>query len=188
MMKNTIVLQSQTQKAIWLEEITGQLSDGTWENATPRDHWKFWCQLDVLVDDHAPPHVEFGKADFYRPSSRRYNLLSLLNIGTKEDPDYCIRDRMIFKARMAHSLAVLGREYDAQIVGAGEYIGGRREEFFEKKANPALIKHEWEKRYFAAVDEQLADEYFSTGWYTTKDLKQDLAAIKAAMLTATKHW
>lgn len=40
--KNTgkMVLPSASAAAIWEAEITGQLSDGMWENSTPHEHWK----------------------------------------------------------------------------------------------------------------------------------------------------
>ena len=35
---------------LFKSEITGQLSDGAWENARPFDHWKFWCNAEVVMD------------------------------------------------------------------------------------------------------------------------------------------
>lgn len=55
----TLVLRNQDQKVIWECELTGQLSDGQWENAQPYDHWEAWCYADVAVD---PTNV--GR-DFY---------------------------------------------------------------------------------------------------------------------------
>ena len=35
-------------KALFEHEISGQLSDGAWENAYPLDHWKFWNKLTIV--------------------------------------------------------------------------------------------------------------------------------------------
>jgi hypothetical protein len=37
------------QKILFDEEISGQISDGMWENSRPFDHWKPWCDADVVV-------------------------------------------------------------------------------------------------------------------------------------------
>jgi len=46
----TLVLANEDQKVIWECELTGQLSDGQWENSKPHDHWEAWCYADVAVD------------------------------------------------------------------------------------------------------------------------------------------
>jgi hypothetical protein len=41
-------------KIVFLTEVSGQISDGQWENATPRNHWEAWClrpEQVVVVDD-----------------------------------------------------------------------------------------------------------------------------------------
>ena len=50
-------------------EITGQISDGAWENSRPLDHWKFWCDAEVVVDGR------IGHEG--RPSKTNYNVSSL---------------------------------------------------------------------------------------------------------------
>ena len=54
---------------LFASEITGQISDGAWENARPLDHWKFWCNAEVVVD---------GKVGHEgNPAKTNYNLNSL---------------------------------------------------------------------------------------------------------------
>lgn len=74
-MKNTIAFRTHDQKVLWDHEISGQLSDGYWENATPRGHWEVWCRAETVVD---PDNV--GRN--FRAARGNYNLAvkDLLNI------------------------------------------------------------------------------------------------------------
>lgn len=47
--KFTLAVRNIEQQALWLE-LDGQISDGFWENARPYDHWKKWCDAEVIVD------------------------------------------------------------------------------------------------------------------------------------------
>jgi hypothetical protein len=47
---NTLVLRNPIQVILWKHEITGQLSDGHWENTRPYDHWREWCNAQVTCD------------------------------------------------------------------------------------------------------------------------------------------
>jgi hypothetical protein len=38
-MTNTLVLRTVSQAVLFTHELCGQLSDGHWENASPREHW-----------------------------------------------------------------------------------------------------------------------------------------------------
>lgn len=57
------------QLTMWENEISGQLSDGHWENARPYDHWRSWHDCFWSIDPQNP-----GR-DFY-PIRERYNLKS----------------------------------------------------------------------------------------------------------------
>jgi hypothetical protein len=49
-MANTINFRNLIQVALWDEELSGQISDGFWENARPYDHYKVWCTANAKVD------------------------------------------------------------------------------------------------------------------------------------------
>ena len=55
----TLRVRNEAQKVLWVHELTGQLSDGRWENSKPNNHWRPWSDADVVVD---PTNV--GR-DFY---------------------------------------------------------------------------------------------------------------------------
>ena len=66
---------------LWQNEVLGQLSDGHWENATPRHHYDFWYDAQVIVD---------GQIGYKgNPSKTNYNPLSLLS------PSFEITNRML---------------------------------------------------------------------------------------------
>jgi hypothetical protein len=44
-----IFLPTYSAIALWGWELTGQFSDGAWENAAPADHYSYWCDLDVAI-------------------------------------------------------------------------------------------------------------------------------------------
>jgi hypothetical protein len=86
-MGNTIAFANHVQAALFEVELKGQISDGNWENAGPRGHWKPWCSATVIVD---PKNM--GR-DFYA-QRERYNFTSgdLLDV---------IGNRMLSYARIA---------------------------------------------------------------------------------------
>lgn len=74
------------QKVLMDHELSGQISDGNWENATPHQHWVSWCKAEVLVD---PANRGIN---FY--PMRKYDFLS-------EDLLKVVRTRMILYVRLA---------------------------------------------------------------------------------------
>jgi hypothetical protein len=67
--KDTINFRNLIQVALWDEELSGQLSDGWWENAMPYDHWKPWCAAKAQVNP-----ANLGR-NFWT-ARRRYDLSS----------------------------------------------------------------------------------------------------------------
>lgn len=59
-MPGTLRFRNIEQKILWDVELSGQISDGRWENSRPYDHWEYWHRdVEVVVD---PDNV--GR-DFY---------------------------------------------------------------------------------------------------------------------------
>lgn len=86
----TLRVRNLAQKVLWENELSGQISDGCWENANPQDHWEAWCDATVVVD---PDHL--GRDFYARRDSYGFNVQSnLLYID-------CIRDRMLEYVRVA---------------------------------------------------------------------------------------
>jgi hypothetical protein len=88
-MKNgTLTVASVTQAALFAYELSGQISDGHWENSRPMNHWKPWCCA-VHV---AKPGEKLGR-NFYAQRDR-YNFCS-------RDLLEAVEKRMITYARIA---------------------------------------------------------------------------------------
>jgi hypothetical protein len=158
----TITLPTNSAAAIWSKELTGQFSDGMWENAGPRDHWKFWCGLTVDVGDVA-------KVETTRPwecKKTRYGIASLYPI---------VGDRMVNVGRMG----TVTLNHDA--LYAAEYMPATFAEWAAKKAS-GKWPYDHVARYMEAVYPEIANAYYKSS-YNVKDMKRDVAAIKAAMRT-----
>lgn len=83
----TLRVRNLAQKVLWEQELTGQLSDGNWENARPYDHWEPWCDADCVVD---PDNV--GRDFYAQRDSYGFNRSDLLEI---------IGERMVEYVRVA---------------------------------------------------------------------------------------
>lgn len=68
-MSKTLAFPTHLMAVLFSAEISGQISDGHWENAVPHNHWKPWCDAEVIVDRDNP-----GR-DFYAGRDK-YDLLS----------------------------------------------------------------------------------------------------------------
>jgi len=85
-MTKTLAFRNDVQAALWEEELTGQISDGKWENARPLNHWEVWCDADVIVD---PDGV--GRNFHVTKCNYDLNSMDLLD---------CVGDRMLALARL----------------------------------------------------------------------------------------
>lgn len=83
----TLRVRNLAQKVLWEEELTGQLSDGRWENSRPMDHWMPWCDATVVID---PENV--GRDFWVRRDGYCFTEKDLLSI---------IGDRMLEAVRVA---------------------------------------------------------------------------------------
>ena len=83
----TLAFRNPVQLAVWKHELTGQLSDGRWENTRPANHWHPWCFATAVVDPE-----NLGR-DFWAPrESYGFTSTDLLEI---------IGERMIMYAKLA---------------------------------------------------------------------------------------
>lgn len=46
----TITFQNKVQLALFKCELSGQISDGYWENSVPHNHWRWIVNLKMEVD------------------------------------------------------------------------------------------------------------------------------------------
>lgn len=166
----TMTLPSRTAVALWVEEISGQISDGTWENSRPHNHYQFWCRLDVTVGP-----AKLVRNEYHYPNKRNYALTRLHQLKW-DDGTYILRDRMMATAR----LALAGVDpTDRQTLSAAKYMPAT---FAAFRANQAT--GDWEHNFIAEamarVSDEVAEKFYATT-YTLKDMNADLKLIMSVM-------
>ena len=160
-----ITFRNKVQAVLWKHEITGQISDGRWENSGPRDHYEDWCNAEVEVG----PDVGI---DFY-PRRDSYGLTDakLLDI---------IGERMLRYARIATAYGREAADDLIPLLGCNDFI--------PKIANGVVGYWKELREKFEAVliersiDEgQLITNMLNTLDYSMSDLKKDLRDMSKIM-------
>ena len=170
----TITLPTSAQRALWIYEITGQLSDGMWENTRPHSHWKFWGALEVKLGAEASVKKSgsyLGRD--YECVKNAYNLGALIPI---------VGDSMVKVARMAKALNDAMTYEDAQ---AAEYLPETCVEYLQMRAKDSNVS-EYIKEYIDQLTDVKVIAYYMTV-YTKKDLRADLNVIKQAMKSVPRY-
>jgi len=176
--KGTFTVASLSQKNLFSCEITGQLSDGAWENTKPYDHWEPWGNADVKVGSNVGRTFPVKKDG--------YNLGSLL--------DY-VGDRMLGLGAAGAAGWDLTDYNDQSAVeyffSEGSLAATERmciTEDFEQHFEKFLEKYNtgWSKKYAEAGQKnkkKLEDTWntIRSGRYGIRQLKNDLTAISKAM-------
>ncbi|NJO58773.1 MAG: hypothetical protein HC836_10625 [Richelia sp. RM2_1_2] len=168
-----IVFESPVQAVLFMYEIRGQISDGFWENYTPFEHYKPWCQTAVSVG------ANIGR-NFYPPRDN-YNILNRELLE-------CVGRRMISLARLAEYFgcdAVEDLQYTLDL--AGNFFGAPSYKDYGKSTHWGDVRRRLAK-YDAAlvkqvVDGEVAFDNDGSHAYNMRDLRRDLKAMKVAMRT-----
>lgn len=83
---HVLVFHNLVERALFENEICGQISDGMWENTQPLNHWEAWAEAKVLVD----PTGKLVGRNFYARKDN-YRLSALIEY---------VGDRMKFYAEL----------------------------------------------------------------------------------------
>lgn len=67
---NVLAFLNLEQLVLWDNEISGQISDGKWENATPRDHWRPWHECLWVIDSDHPGRNFWVQREKYNLSAK----------------------------------------------------------------------------------------------------------------------
>jgi len=171
----TIVLPNFSSLALWRHEISGQLSDGYWENTRPFDHWKFWCLLESKVErDQARVDMAFPAYPMVS-----YNLAALY--GKEID----LGKRMTNLGRMGRACEAGGFELEYDWCCSAEDMPETLDDFMKLSVAPDGAGHvvgateNWKGR---VVPDALAKAYYIV-LYNVEDMIRDVKSIKEAMLT-----
>lgn len=173
-----------TALALWVSEVSGQISDGMWENSRPNDHFKFWHRLTLVLGPVA------SLAATRQCRKNNYALTRLPQL--KWDPDakmkseYVLRDRMLAAGRMAKAGA---DPLQRDLLTAGEYMPPTLAAFrlLKDSFTGVDLTKNYIARYVCGVSDELAQAFYAAT-YTLKEMYADLKLIKATMATAPKSW
>jgi hypothetical protein len=169
MEKRILKLRTIDQLVLWKNELTGQLSDGKWENARPHNHCKEWCDCTVEVDP-----VQQGTS--WWPHKTNYNFL-----------DPMLLDILAERMRL---YVVIGRCYGHDKVELLEYLfeTGAAADVTQARSEPKA--DQWPAMHFKQAREAGFDPNEVQGkvlgamhMYNLKQLKKDLKEIKQAIKT-----
>ena len=196
-----MILPTLSALAIWTCEITGQISDGMWENSGPQNHYVFWCHLNCKFDSTSVPKVVTNVTnDTMWCKKTGYNLAGLYEY---------VGGRMLTQGRMGRALerCALAKAYFTesgefiqsepigehgyrvalfeQACDAGEVLNklGTIEKFEERMTAGKLEKYDYEFDKLEYITRNVAAAFFATK-YEMKDLRADVKVIKEAMKTA----
>lgn len=164
----TIILPTLSACLLFQSELQGQISDGMWENAGPRNHWQFWSYLNVEFNPEECKVVRNGESGIY-PSRFKYGFSSLYPI---------VGDRMIKIGQFGKALQSLGIKDFGRFYGS-EYMPKTLEEFKTCKATNKW-KYDFVAEYMNDITIEMAIAYYATT-YTEKEMKRDIKLIKGAM-------
>lgn len=167
-------------KAIFEHEIRGQLSDGAWENLSQSNHWEFWNNLKLEVNEANEWEFIRNPSNHTCPGKKTgYNLFTLV------DPDMV---DLSFRMR-------------AYYVDAMFYLGLKQNAvyFVREDGAPvsieALAKYTWLKDTLATINSRPdglknVQELLQTGMkmYTRDRLIVDLKELKVGMKLALKSF
>lgn len=176
----TIFLPTVSALAVWVCEITGQMSDGMWENTAPLDHWQFWCRLDPKLDRGHTPRVETLSTPWRQKTG--YNIAGLYEY---------VGDRMLAQGRMGRALQALSYgvadTIDAKTFertcSAGETLVDMDMDVFAGvKLSGEYLPKPYKVEAIRSVSDTIAQAFFQTK-YDMRDLRTDVKFIKAAMKT-----
>lgn len=170
----TIYLNNLPQFALWRDELTGQMSDGMWENSAPWEHYKFWGGLDVVVERAGTPRVATGQPWQIKKKGYAFNRLYSI-----------VGDRMLALGRMARAAESLGLAVPIDRTAA-EYMPPTMDAWRECRASGKwqydFVKEPMERD----VTEELALAFYAET-YTMKDLRDDVAVISGAMKNVVRE-
>lgn len=186
-----IVFSSLSQKNLWDEEITGQLSDGHWENSRPSDHWVAWADATSSVG--SKPGIDFS------PKRNNYGLTNreLLDIvggrmllyGAAGVAGFDIaKNQWISSLEHVPMTRSTATGSDTPDTMASFIAGTPFDTALEQYEKSAQNKSKYWQDMGADVRANYAKakkvwETIAKGKYTPKDLKKDLTAISSTMKT-----
>ncbi len=158
-----MTFRTEIQKLLFTNELSGQISDGQWENTRPHDHWENWCNAEILVGDNVGRDFSTIKDNY--------------NLNSKDLLDV-VGQRMINMIKVKKALPGLPDDVCESI---GDYgIEQLKKYASENASNNEYWQKKLEEVLMFATEEQLKAALAADS-YNMKDLQKDLKEMKKAM-------
>jgi len=163
-MKDQITLANSNQVVLFTRELCGQLSDGYWENSSPREHWRAPCRASVVVGD--TPNVNFIPHRAYN-----FNAKKLVDVVGERMMQY-VRLANKFPELSTAALSVLeyGEWWWLQTPANQKQLDNHTDTLAELKTI-GVTQH---------TDVQTIVDNVDESSYTMKELRKDLRGINEA--------
>ena len=167
-------------KALFDQEICGQISDGAWENTQPETHYHFWCSLDTAVGNDwgfkFNDEVQYGN-NRYPKKKTAYNLVGELTNPDVVDLSYRMRAYYVDAAQGFG----LDESADDVVDNNGKVLSAE-----QVRATLSEYKEEYWVKKLAFLESKNLDQLmpkFAVAYdaYTRKALINDLKLIKKQM-------
>lgn len=153
-----LTVANSDQKTLFVHELMGQISDGKWENTRPYNHYRPWCECEVVVG----PKV--GRNFYAEKSNYNFSDRGLISI---------VGDRMINQVKLAR-LGVNNDDISYMDSLDWSYSKERVKTDGCKYYKEKVAKY---KKYFKTEKEMVAK--IDAIKYDYKDLVKDLNALKS---------
>ena len=159
---------------IYEAELSGQISDGYWENARPATHWRWLQNVTIKIDDNKIGYEGPRHQKKYDTGWLRKEVKKALK-GTARDYDWTIR---VFK--YAKFAALFNNSDFKKLEDLGYSLRSIIEELPEspitvEELEAQLSKKDWKKKYWDRVkpiiDDKLLKKYYKSkyGWSEFED-------------------
>jgi hypothetical protein len=166
----TIAFSTLVQQVLWDHELTGQISDGAWEN-DPSSRYEFWCSLDSIVDP----------ADIGVAPRLVWNMPSKRGFAFARQLMEWVGDRMLAYARLTLAYGPMTYSQLSALQSVAEQVIHTRDtgapapdymREYAETAKPVIEAHPEVNLVATVEDDSL---------YSEKDLRADLAAINKTL-------
>lgn len=172
---STLFVNNMSQAALFVMEISGQISDGKWENSRPYDHWKWVCHTDIKLSDK---NCYTGGMHL-----KRYKVNTLFNEFMKYGEIWPMR--MYYYAKFG---TILEEKYINDLEEMRMHIEqiGFNENINTLEELKSSLKDYQLKYWKPEFDEVFSTENimkFRKSEYSIKDMKNDLAKLHISINT-----
>lgn len=159
---DVLVVRNEAQRILFEEELSGQISDGHWENSRPYDHWGPWTSAVVIV---SPDGETVGRTFWAQKTAYNFTDRDLLDV---------VGDRMIEYVQEAGFV-----DYDEKALRKDlNDLKRIIKEFIDDDDFRAIAYEAAADQVQAYLDEELAKASDYTFENLVTDKQQEIAAVE----------